>query len=49
MEEEEEEQHSLRMKEPEGHSPAGKQQGCGGCPGYLRVAQQSHTGQREAD
>lgn len=49
MEEEEEEEHSLRMKEPEGHSPAGKQQWCGGCPGYPRAAQQSHTEQREAD
>lgn len=48
MEEEEEEEHSL-MKKPEGYSPAGKRQGCGGCPGYPRVAQRSHTGQREAD
>lgn len=45
----EEDEHSLRRKEPEGYSPAGKQQGCGGCPGYQRAALQSHTGQREAD
>lgn len=48
-EEEEEEQRSLRMKEPEGHSPAGKRQGHGGCPGCPRAAQRSRTGQKEAD
>lgn len=47
--EEEEEQRSLRMKEPERHSPAGKQQGHGGCPGCPRAAQRSRTGQKEAD
>lgn len=48
-EEEEEQQHSLRMKEPEGRSPAGKRQGHGGHQGCPRAAQLSRTGQKEAD